>query len=92
MFNWSEPVLCSKHSAQADHHYCHFRLYHFVGCSSCKSIVKCCPHQKPSVMVIDKAVETRARQSLPDLLMFKPSSVIPGETGMVLLGFLTLWF
>eukprot|EP00057_Strongylocentrotus_purpuratus_P001852 XP_003723338.1 PREDICTED: uncharacterized protein LOC100891124 [Strongylocentrotus purpuratus] len=51
-------------------------------CSSCKSIVKCCPHQKPSVMVLDKVVETRARQSLPDLLMFKPSSVIPGETGV----------
>ncbi|XP_041452727.1 uncharacterized protein LOC121405828 [Lytechinus variegatus] len=51
-------------------------------CISCRSIVKCCPHQKPAVVVTDKAVETRARQSLPDLLMLKPSIAIPGETGV----------
>nr|XP_054774766.1 uncharacterized protein LOC129282936 [Lytechinus pictus] len=51
-------------------------------CISCRAIVKCCPHQKPAVVVADKAVETRARQSLPDLLMLKPSIAIPGETGV----------
>ena len=47
----------------------------------CKAFIRGCVHQKSGTVIQDRPIESRAKQSLPDMLTLKPSSVVNGELG-----------